>query len=57
MGKRSQAKGRWPRKEREPHTFSDRVSDPMGKTYRILSHGLTRPEKGELKKRLEEKKP
>ncbi len=54
MGKHSQAKHRWPKREREAHTFSDRVADQFGHIFRILSRGLRRPEKEELKKRLEE---
>jgi len=55
MGKRSQALGRWPKRQRSPHTFSDRVVDVFGKMFRVISHGLTRPEKEVLRKRLDDR--
>lgn len=54
MGKRSQAKRRWPVKQREAHMFSDRIADSLGRTFRFLTRGLTRPDKDELRKRLNE---
>jgi hypothetical protein len=56
MGKRSQAKQPWPTKAREPHTFSDKVTNSLGQIFRIVSKGLTRPKKEELQKQIKRRK-
>lgn len=52
MGKRSQARERWPKRKRDEHVFSNVVTDNFGRLIRILSRGLTRPERAELEKRV-----
>ena len=54
MGKRSQAKHLWPKKERELHDFSERVVNTFGHVFKVLHRGLTRPATVEPEKQMKE---
>lgn len=57
MGKRSQSKERWRKRERSAHTFSTQIEATVNgikRMFRHLSRGLTRPDKAMLRKRLED---